>query len=1016
MDTQFCCKTEGRRRAVRAHDTLNGIDYLEVLDDASLPQKDRQRKLLLHFIKPLAHELSEKNVSIEGGVRSTNIRVKKVDSEAPDTLMVELYERGDFSTYTLRLVELSGNGLAAASDEIGFSASAGDPAQSDLGFQSATQIKGVLSAELAAYVQLTNDPAKIKVKIVSEGPHEVEILGRPADLATAAVALQTGIRTAHPSAAFTGARVVVVRDQLFVLTGTPTDTAEFLSSGEDPALRELGLHHTSRVQAVMSSDLSGFAGLTNDPAKLNVKIGPEGPHEVEIIGDPADLDAAGAVLGAGIRAAYSSAPFTGARVSVTTDDRLIVLPGVERFDPALLAIDFSFKVGCPSEFDCKPVVECPPQKLTEPEINYLAKDYASFRRLMLDRMSVIMPDWRERSAADAQIALVELLAYVGDHLSYFQDAAATEAYLGTARMRISVRRHARLLDYVAHDGCNSRVWVCLEVKEQGGADGAAVRAHTPLLTFGSNGQTVVREADLEKVLLKKPLVFETMHDLTLRSAHNTFSFYTWSDSQCCLPAGSTRATLLDNTNSGLVKGDVLIFEEVSGPVTGVEADADPAHRHAVRLKSVTPPRADPLNGSKVVDIEWHEEDALPFPLCLTAEISDADKTKVTEISVAHGNTVLADYGQTHTNESLVPEIVPAKGDYRPQLSRGDISFSVPYDHDKAIEAAAATALQQDPDKALPSRLILSDGDESWIVRRDLLASDRFAADFVVEIEQNGIAQLRFGDDVSGKKPPETTTFKANYRIGNGRAGNVGAETITRIVSDLDDISWVRNPLPASGGTNMETMEQVRQFAPHAFRTQERAVTETDYADVAQRHPEVQKATAKFRWTGSWYTVFVTIDRRGGWEVKEEFKTEIREHLERFRLAGYDIEVNGPVFVPLDILLMICVKPEYFRSHVKTSLLKAFSRYDLVDGQRGFFHPDKFTFGQPVYLSQLYQRALEVAGVASVGAKRFQRWGKKANREKEDGVLKPEDLEVIRLDNDLNFPENGKIEFDMQGGL
>jgi hypothetical protein len=47
------------------------------------------------------------------------------------------------------------------------------------------------------------------------------------------------------------------------------------------------------------------------------------------------------------------------------------------------------------------------------------------------------------------VALVETLAYVGDHLSYTQDAVATEAYLGTARRRTSLRRHARLLDYRA---------------------------------------------------------------------------------------------------------------------------------------------------------------------------------------------------------------------------------------------------------------------------------------------------------------------------------------------------------------------------------------------------------------------------------------------------------------------------------------------------------------------------------------------------------------------------------------
>ena len=56
-----------------------------------------------------------------------------------------------------------------------------------------------------------------------------------------------------------------------------------------------------------------------------------------------------------------------------------------------------------------------------------------------------------------------MLAYVGDHLSYQQDAVATEAYLGTARRRVSVRRHARLVDYAMHDGCNARAWVQVQV-------------------------------------------------------------------------------------------------------------------------------------------------------------------------------------------------------------------------------------------------------------------------------------------------------------------------------------------------------------------------------------------------------------------------------------------------------------------------------------------------------------------------------------------------------------------------
>ena len=99
------------------------------------------------------------------------------------------------------------------------------------------------------------------------------------------------------------------------------------------------------------------------------------------------------------------------------------------------------------------------------QASYLARDYEGLRQLILDRLAETMPAWTETHVADIGITLVELLAYIGDDLSYYQDAVATEAYLQTARKRISVRRHARLVDYRLGEGCQARAWVCLTVTE-----------------------------------------------------------------------------------------------------------------------------------------------------------------------------------------------------------------------------------------------------------------------------------------------------------------------------------------------------------------------------------------------------------------------------------------------------------------------------------------------------------------------------------------------------------------------
>ena len=657
-------------------------------------------------------------------------------------------------------------------------------------------------------------------------------------------------------------------------------------------------------------------------------------------------------------------------------------------------------------------------------IHYLAKDYASFRQLMLDRLSVIMPEWTERNPADIGIAIVEVLANAADHLSFYQDAAATEAYLDTARRRPSVRRHARLLDYPMHDGCNARAWVFFEVSGTVNLTQTDVTGVPTRLLTKVPATAVLAPDQLSEILpAYHPEVFELMHDITLFEAHNEISFYTWGDEECCLPKGATQATLKDDAGLPLQlqAGDVLVFEELLDPGTGQPADADPAHRHAVRLTGVTP-GTDTLFSQPIVEIEWDPADALPFPLCLSAVIQEegAD-VSLTGVSVARGNIALADHGLTLAAEELARPAGHRR--YRPRLGEGNMTFrALLAEEDEPLPASEM--LNQDPRAALPAIQVFQNGDV-WEPQRDLLESDRTMRHFVVEMENDGRATLRFGDGEFGKKmelEAEDDPLQATYRVGNGLEGNVGAEALAHIVTTAGGIESVRNPLPARGGTAPESLEEVRQYAPQAFRTQERAVTETDYATVAEQHADIQKAKATRRWTGSWHTMFVTADRRGGRLVDLDFEEELSGHLDRYRLAGHDVEIDAPRFVPLDIAFTVCVKPGYFKSDVKAALLETFSSITNPDGRKGFFHPDNFTFGQPLYLSKMIAAAMQVTGVQWVDVddtppkpNRFHRWGEPSHGEVDDGLISGERLEIIRLDNDPNQPENGKLEFFMEGG-
>jgi uncharacterized phage protein gp47/JayE len=80
-------------------------------------------------------------------------------------------------------------------------------------------------------------------------------------------------------------------------------------------------------------------------------------------------------------------------------------------------------------------------------IDYLARDYNSFRQALLDLIPAKLPEWTDRSEADFGIVLIELFAYLADILSYYQDRLANEAFLTTAQERRSVINHLRLIGY-----------------------------------------------------------------------------------------------------------------------------------------------------------------------------------------------------------------------------------------------------------------------------------------------------------------------------------------------------------------------------------------------------------------------------------------------------------------------------------------------------------------------------------------------------------------------------------------
>jgi hypothetical protein len=437
-------------------------------------------------------------------------------------------------------------------------------------------------------------------------------------------------------------------------------------------------------------------------------------------------------------------------------------------------------------------------------------------------------------------------------------------------------------------------------------------------------------------------------------------------------------------------------------------------------------------------VTWRRADAIRFPLCLSARIPGRDP--LLNVSVARGNIILADHGRTIREEFTPQPPVPADRIFRLRLSEGPLTMqcqpdSVSYDKSTGRMVTPRTELSCGVRQARPAVALLIDfpgiPGQLWEPVPDLLSSPPSAEAFTVEVENDGRPTVRFGDDEYGKRPADGTRFTAVYRIGNGRAGNVGAEALAHAVQPTVSPLWptirrIRNPLPGEGGTDPETIEEVRQFAPAEFRAQQfRAVVESDYSTAALKLPEVAGAVASFRWTGSWYTVFVGVDPRdaddlitepgGRTRLTARLATRVSQFLTRYKLAGYDLEIRSAEYVPLEIEFELCILPDHFRGDVVEAVRQALSNRINPDGTKGFFHPDNFTFAQSVYLSQIYAAIEAVPGVRSAFLIVFRRFGKTDNGELALGVLPIGPWEIARLDDNPNFQENGVLRITSGGG-
>lgn len=724
-----------------------------------------------------------------------------------------------------------------------------------------------------------------------------------------------------------------------------------------------------------------------------------------------------------------------------------------RVDPFFNDRAFSFKQGCPSVFDCRD--ECEPESIEGVDfpVDYLARDFHSFRRALLDFAAQRYPRWSEPIEADQAVMLMEIMAALGDEFAYAQDRIAREFALETATQRRSRSALARLVDYMPDPGTGAQSELAVFVRASVGGAFPAVGARVWARPEG-----------------RPPIPFSVRTPVWHHEAWNAIPLHQPDSDVACLPKGATEAFLVTQapTAAQLPPGETLTPEEFwvgRRAILRSPASADaPALAFAITITGASH-LIDQLvltNGAptNLARITWREPTPWPFRFDRTEAFLNiaqavAGEEIVERFRIGPDEAAAARHPGLTPSELrdvlALPRAVERQGPLESdRKARGRVlRYGLLTSETRGLgwegprdPLGIGTQSAQRPMLILrevtPPLFAPDPAGDAWTFHRDILTADLDTPAFTLEegtwrkvvthqtpfedvvfrdYAGNEGWSLRFGEGAFGRPPEEGTILEVRYFTGEGTAANLAPDSVTHLDPPpgappgplLLYASAATNPLPITSGTDEETPADIRINAPEAWRALPlRAVRPEDYSSIVERLDWVQRANSVTAWTGSWSTDFVAADPLGGVEYTAAERAELEHVVDCVRLGTRDARVVDPDYLDIDLAVEVCVAATAYPGEVVPRVIKALTA-------PGFFNPDNFTFGQP-----LRRSALEAAVHAVPGIKGVEEIRVRVRRRRDWIVFKQPELtvaprQIIRLENDPLFPSRGSLHVTGHGG-
>ncbi len=680
-------------------------------------------------------------------------------------------------------------------------------------------------------------------------------------------------------------------------------------------------------------------------------------------------------------------------------------------DPVLSEIKFKFRPGCFS-VDCAPDWEPSLAAQKQPEIDYLAKDFESFKHLYISAMMDRVPGWQPTSEADLDMTLLELFSVQADELSDYQDRVMNEATISSARKRVSLTRHARQMDYHVHQGHQASTLLIVKLK--------AGQSYDEPNLF-PKGFTVWTGAEVPK---EESQYFASKEEAYMLDLLNDMELYTWQGVKPSLAAGSTSADILlsltseasvkevvDWINEGKIKR--LVIQEHQNPETGQSAGLDPTRRQLLRLISAEA-KLDPMTGQWFVYVKWDDRDKLKRNYCFTVRCKEG---AVEHISFFHGNLIDVYHGNPK-QLIFIPPGTPMTQSNQRYFEQTEKWGTLCYlnNDDRLSYQYTPPGNEENPLSTL-SVSVDSGEVQTWSEAISFIHSQEDYEEYIVETDELQQSVIRFGNGVNGKRLADDAIVTCDYQIGQGREGNIGRDMLIfydTTASDYAAVASCWNPFDVTNGIDPEPVGEIVRRMQEAYNARQlRAITLKDYEARAEELPDINKAKAQYAWSGSWRIIRVALDPKGTEELPQEVFRKVSRHLDAVRLIGDDLELRLPRFVPLDIKIDICIHPDYWAQDIQYILEQEFSNGYTPDGLPAFFHPDKWTFGQSLYASQILGSIKKIKGIDFVKSISMTKWDHPSGIHQD--YIEVDIDEVITVANDRDHMEKGFIDFDVKGG-